>query len=516
MRRLQIVLAVLLTDVLTLTGCTVGPDFHQPDAPKVNGYTATPLTTDTTQTPVALGHGQHFSNVLTVNEAWWTSFGSNKLNSLIDQALQASPTIEAAQATLEQAKQSLTAHRGSTLYPQVGLNFGAERQLFNPAAFGFPGNATAFNLYNANVGVSYLFDLFGGNRRSLEAFAAQADYQQHELRAARLTLAGNLAIAAMTQAALDAQMDATQRIVAIQREQLAIARQRLALGAITLSDVLALQTQMEQTRASLPPLMYKTQKIHHLIATLCGKTPGDFTPIVFKLTDFSLPEQLPVVIPSSLVRQRPDIQAAEALLHVANAQYGNAIASTYPQINLTGALGQESLTMGSLFNPASTVWSLAGQLSQPLFNAGLKAGVKMADANLQIANADYRQTVLQAFLNVADTLRALDNDAQVLDAQNSADHAAQQALDLTAQQFRLGGVTYLQWLTAQQQAQQTRINVIAAQAQRLTDTAALYQAMGGAQAGAPNTPVQAPAIPPAQAHENTDQARNHSILEVSV
>ncbi|MDA8225937.1 MAG: efflux transporter outer membrane subunit [Betaproteobacteria bacterium] len=470
-----------LVALLAVSGCTMGPDFHAPEAPAVTGYTASPLPATTQSTPVALGSAQHFETVSKQgNEQWWHSFGSPKLNRLIDEAFAANPTIAAAQATLQQAQQTLAAQRGSTLYPRANLNLSGERMLFNPAAFGQPGQSSIFNLYNANVGVSYLFDLFGANRRSLEAYAAQSDYQTHELRAARLTLAGNLVTAAMTEAGIAAQIEATQQILDIQRRQLDIARQRQSIGALGLVDVLSLQTQMEQTRATLPPLNERLQQEHHLIATLCGKTPGEFQPVDFTLADFHLPEHLPQVVPSQLVRQRPDIQAAEAMLHSANAQYGSAVAGLYPQINLTGSLGQEALTTGSLFNPQAAVWSLAAQLTQPLFDAGLHAGVLAARANLEAVGANYRQTVLQAFRNVADALRALDDDAQTLNADANADNAAQTSQDLVGQQYRLGSASYLQWLTAQQQAQQTRINLIGAQTLRLTDTAALYQAMGGA------------------------------------
>ena len=470
-----------LVTLLALSGCTMGPDFHAPEAPAVNGYTTKPLPTATQSAPVALGSAQHFETMsASNNEQWWLSFGSPKLNRLIDEAFKANPNIAAAQATLQQAQQTLAAQRGSTLYPHANLNLSGERMLFNPSAFGQQGQSNIFNLYNANVGVSYLFDLFGANRRSLEAYAAQSDYQTHELRAARLTLAGNLVTATMTEAGIAAQIEATQQILDIQSKQLDIARQRQSIGAIGLADVLALQTQLAQTRATLPPLNERLQQEHHLIAMLCGKTPGEFQSIDFILADFRLPQRLPQVVPSQLVRQRPDIQAAEAMLHSANAQYGNAVAGLYPQINLTGNLGQESLATGSLFNPQSAVWSLAAQLTQPLFDAGLHAGVLAAKANLEAVGANYRQTVLQAFRNVADALRALDDDAQTLNADAIADNAAQATQDLVSQQYHLGGASYLQWLFSQQQAQQTHINLIGAQLLRLIDTAALYQAMGGA------------------------------------
>ncbi len=471
-------LAILVAASL-LSACTVGPDFHAPDAPKLTSYTAKPLPQATASAPVALGAAQTYNSGLAVNAYWWKNFGSDKLNTLIDKALRASPSMAAARATLEQAQQTYLAQSGSTRFPKADLNLGAQREVVNNAMFGQNGSSNAFNLFNANISVSYLFDVFGGNRRNLEAFAAQADYAHYQLQAAQLTMAGNIATAAMTEAQLSAQIDASQRILAIQQEQFDIAQRRQALGALALSDVLALKTQLEQTRAGIPALTVHLQQTRHLLATLSGQMPASDDVPDFTLSDFSLPENLPLVVPSQLVRVRPDIQAAEALLHVANAQYGVAISTTYPQISLSATLGQEALTPGTLFSPNAAFWSLAGQIAQPLFNGWLKAGVKAAKANLAIVDADYRQTVLQAFRNVADALRALDDDAQVLAAQAAADQAAQTALGLVTQQFKLGSANYMQLLTAQQQAQQTRINFIAAQTQRLTDTAALYQAMGG-------------------------------------
>ncbi|MDD5001378.1 MAG: efflux transporter outer membrane subunit, partial [Thiomonas arsenitoxydans] len=297
--------------------------------------------------------------------------------------------------------------------------------------------------------------------------------------------------AAFTQAQLGAQIDATEAILKAQQNQLDIARKRFALGAAARTDVLTLETQVEQTRASIPPLRNKLEQTDHLLAVLLGQAPGAADIPRFTLADFTLPQTLPVVVPSALVQQRPDIQASQALLHAATAQYGVAVSNLYPQINLSASLGTQALTMGALFGPGSAVWSLAGSLAQPLFNAGLKAGANAAEASLQAAGANYQQTVLQALRNVADALRALDNDAQTLQAQAAADTAAQESLKLVDQQYLLGAASYLQLLTAQQQAQQTRIGLISAQAQRLADSAALYQAMGGGVLGEQSAPAAA-------------------------
>ncbi len=486
--RKKLFLTTLACLLPLLAGCTVGPDFRAPDAPKDTRYNNRELPAKTISTPVTAGQAQSFDETRTVQTDWWTRFQSDKLNQLIAQALKDSPTIAAAQATLQQARLTWQAQSGSTELPHVDLTAGAQRQLFNPAAFGQPGNSSLFNLYNAGVQVGYLFDLFGGNRRALEALAAQTEYQQHELDAARLTLAGNIATAAMTQAALRAQLMAVSQLIAQQEEQLNITRRREAIGAVGRNDVLALESQLAQTRAQVPPLMNRLSQTNHLLAALAGQTPAGFEVPGFELDDFTLPASVPVVVPSTLLQSRPDIAAAQALLHAATAQYGNAISTALPQINLSAGLSQESLTTGTLFNPASTIWSLAGSLTQPLFNGGLHSAINAVHASLDAADANYRATVVQAFRNVADALRALDNDAKLVADQYTANQAAQQSWELTRQQYQLGSVPWLQVLVAGQQADQTRINLIQAQAQRLTDTAALYQAMGGASAASAAQP----------------------------
>ncbi|MHB1621208.1 MAG: efflux transporter outer membrane subunit [Sulfuricella sp.] len=472
---------VLVAGTLSLFGCaSVGPDFKQPAPPAVNGYITQSLPAETVTTPATLmGGAQHLMVGQAVPITWWQNFGSAKLDAYIDQALRTSPSLESAQATLRQAQQTYAAQAGSSQYPQVNAKLGAQRQGTNNSGMGLTGGDRVFELYNAGVTVSYNLDLFGGNRRVLEGYAAQIDYQHYQLEGARLTLAANVVTTAMMQAQYAAQISASEAILAAQQKQLDIARQRLKLGAVARGDELTLQTQVEQTRASIPPLRNKLDQTNHLLAVLAGQAPGAAEVPQFTLADFNLPADLPVVIPSELVRQRPDIQASEALLHAASAQYGVAIANGYPQINLSANLGSQALAASSLFGAGTMIWGLAGQLAQPLFNAGLKAGVKSAEAGFDAATANYRQTVLQALRNVADVLRALDNDAQTLQAQAAADAAARAALDLMQQQYQLGGASYLQLLSAQQQAQQTQINLVAAQVQRLTDTAALYQSMGG-------------------------------------
>ena len=462
-----------------LAGCAAGPDFKRPTAPEVSRYTASPLPTQTASASMALGDAQRLSTETSVSAQWWHNLGSSKLDALIAQAFQASPTLAAAKATLRQSQEISSSRAGSTLYPQLNAVIGAQRQRLNPSAQGQTGDAREFSLYNASVGVSYQLDLAGGNRRALEALAARAEYRRYELEGARLTLAANIVTTAITQARLAGQIQSTEAILQAQGEQLRITGERVRLGQAAPDDSLALQTQVEQTRAGLPLLRKQLQQSEHLLAVLTGQAPGTGALPSFTLKEFTLPSDLPLVLPSELVRRRPDIQAAEALLHAANADYGVAVAKLYPQLNLSASLGSQALSTGALFGGGSAVWGLIGQLTQPLFNPGLPAEKRASLAALDAAAANYQSVVLEALRNVADVLRALDNDAQALAALASADTAAQGSLESMQRQYGLGAASYLQLLTAQQQAQQLRINLVAAQAQRLVDSAALYQAMGG-------------------------------------
>ncbi len=464
--------------LLALAACTAGPDFRRPAAPEAQAYTsAGHAEQGRTITAGPDGPRQRIVEG-SPDPQWWRSLGSPRLDALIESALGASPTLAAARATLVQAQQLHDAQAGSTLYPRVDAAAGAQRQRISPSALGQPGDAREFSLYNASVGVRYNLDLAGANRRALEALAARADFRRHELAAARLALAGNLATAAIAQARLHAQFEATSAILRTQEAQLQIARDRVRLGQAAADEVLALQALAQRTRADLPALQRQIQQTGHLLAVLAGRAPGTAEPAPFTLSDFTLPAQLPLSVPSELVRQRPDILASEALLHAANADYGVAVARLYPQLTLSASLGSQALSTGALFGGGSAVWGLVGQITQPLFNPGLPAEKRAALAAFDAALANYQRVVLDALRSVADALTAVHKDAEVFEAMAAADRAAQESLRSVERQYRLGAAGHLQVLIAQQQAQQTRLGLSAAHAQRLADSVALYQAIG--------------------------------------
>ena len=462
-----------------LSGCTVGPDFTSPAGPDVKAYTTTPLATNTASAPTVLGKSQHFNKGSRVKQQWWQELGSARLDTMIQDALQASPTLLQAEATLRQAQELYTAQAGSSLYPQVTANLGAQRQRFSPSSSGLTSDAREFDLYNAGAGITYTLDLAGGNRRTLEALAARVDYQRYQLAGTRLTLVAGVVTTAVNQANIYGQIEATEDLLQMQEEQLELTKKRVHLGQAAADEVSALENTLELTRASIPPLYTQLHQNEHRLAVLTGRAPGAKDSPVFTLAEFTLPRDLPLIVPSELVHSRPDIQAAEALLHVASAEYGVAVAKLYPQVNLSASLGLQALSADSLFNVSSTVWSLVGQLTQPLFKPGLPAEKRAALAGLDAAAANYQSVVLESLANVANILRAVENDARRLAALTTADDAAKRSFDSVERRYELGAASYVQLLIAQQQLQQSRLKLIDAQARRLVDSAALYQAMGG-------------------------------------
>jgi NodT family efflux transporter outer membrane factor (OMF) lipoprotein len=465
-----------------LTGCAVGPDFRTPEAPGATAYTAPAMPPETAASPGPGGAAQRLVPEQDIPAQWWTLFHSAALDQLVRQALADNPTLAAAQATLRQSQESLRALVGSALFPSVDANASVSRQKITGAAFGQPNTTfSPFTLYNASASVSYGLDIFGGARRELEALQSQVDYQRFQLEGAYLTISSNIVTAAVKEASLRAQVLATQEIISAQAKQLDVVERQFQLGAVARSDVLAQRAQLAQTRATLPALEKELAQTGHQLAVLSGRLPVEADALPeFDLDGMELPQELPLSLPSLLVRQRPDIRASEALLHAASAQVGVATANLYPRITLTGGYGSETVKPGSLFSGGTAVWNLGAGLLQPLFHGGeLSAKRRAAVAAYDQASALYRAVVLQAFQNVADVLRALDADARTLQAQVDAEAAAHDTLDLTQKQFQLGAVNYLSLLNAERQYQQARIGLVQAKAARFADTAALFQALGG-------------------------------------
>ena len=466
-----------------LAGCAVGPDFKPPEvAPGTDtarAFSAAPLPASTASAPAPGGAAQQFVGGQDIPALWWQVFHSAPLDELIRSALQRSPSLAAAQAALRQAQEQYTASAGSNLLPNVSGRLGATRERASQANSGAAAGKV-FSLYNASVDVSYTVDAFGGIKRELEGLAAAVDYQQYQVEAAYLTLSANLVTGAVQQASLRAQLQATHGVLDAQLQALDVVQKQVALGAVAGVSLLAQQTQVAQTRATLPALENALAQSRHQLAVYAARLPGDAAMPTFDLASLQLPRDLPLSLPSALLRQRPDIRASEALLHEASARVGVATANLYPQITLSGSVGLLSLSLGDLFSGSGLLWSLGAGLAQPIFNGGaLQAQQRAAVAAYDQAQAQYQQTVLNAFLNVANVLHALQSDARTLQAQVQAEALARQTLEVVQRQRQLGAVGVLALLEAQRALLQTRIGLAQAQAARYADTAALFQALGG-------------------------------------
>ncbi len=467
----------MLLSALILCGCAVGPDFRSPAAPDTASYTrdALPATTQAAgaaQTIVAAG------NAL---PAWWTQFRSDALNRLVDTALHNSPTLDEARGKLVEARENYIAQAGATEFPTIDAKLSGTRQKVDPTAFGIPNvpNTAPFTLFNASVSVSYLLDVFGGNRRALEALLAQVDYQSYELDAARLALAGNVVSTAIRRASLQQQLALTQQLADAQAQQLRIIEGRYAAGGVAQLDVRTQRTLLAQTRALLPPLATQLAQAEHQLAILLGSEPSkaDFSDIT--LDALQLPDTVPVTLPSTLARERPDIRASEALLHQASANVGVATANLYPQFVVSAGIGSQRTRVEDVVNGLN-VWNFGLNLTQPIFHGGeLRAKERAAQAAYDAAFASYRQTVLQALQQVADSLHALNDDAHALQARDEAASEAQASVRIAQGQYAAGGVSQFGLIDAQRQALQTALDRTRAQADRLADTAALFQALGG-------------------------------------
>ena len=467
----------LLAVALTLAGCAVGPDFKQPASPTVQAYTKAPLPATTDSADTTGGAGQQFVAGMDIPAQWWTLFQSAPLNTVIAQALKASPDLQSAQAALRAAEEQVAAQRGS-FFPAVDASLAPTRQ--KVATTPIQSDTPVFNLHTAQLNVSYNVDAFGGNRRQLENVQAQAAQQRFQLEATYLTLTSNVVAAAVQEASLRAQISATEEVIRMQTRLLELLQRQYTLGDVALADVATQKAVLAQTQATLPPLNNALSVQRDRLTALAGRFPSDELDEKFVLSQLSLPQELPVSLPSDLVRQRPDVRVAEEQLHAASAAVGIASANMLPQITLSATIGSSASQLGNLFTGGTGFWALAGGLTQPLFAGGALLHKKRAsEALLEQAAAQYRSTVILAFQNVADSLRALQYDAQTLKAQLGAARAATQSVDILRKSVQLGAASPQALLTAQLIYQQAVINLAQAQAARFADTAALFQALGG-------------------------------------
>jgi len=459
-------------------GCAVGPDYKRPATPSPTQFTREPLpATMGSDTP----HPQQLASNQAIAQTWWQVFGSDALNERVQHALAHNPDLDAATAALHQAQENVAAQR-ATYFPSAQVSYTPARQLNAVGTLSPALNSAAqyYTLHTAQLNIAYAPDVFGLNRRTVESLQAQADNQRFQLEAARLTIAANVVNAAIQEASLRAQIEATEAIIAAETKALAILRDQARLGYASGLDVAAQESALAQARQALPGLQKQLEQNRDLLAVLCGEPPSQAGWPPFSLEHLTLPVALPLSLPSQLVDQRPDVRAAEENVHSASAQVGVALANRLPQFSLSAAYGGSSTSFTRMFTDDNVFWTLAGTVTQSVFDFGaLKHKQRAAEAALQQSAAQYRIVVLGAFQNVADTLYAIDADARALAAAEDAERAATRTLELTQKQQQLGFVNALVLINAQQAYQQARISHVQAQAARLSDTAALIQALGG-------------------------------------
>lgn len=486
-----------------LTACAAGPDYRRPDAPVADSYTVKPLSPKTVSTDTPHGDAQSFVASKQIPSDWWSLFQSPQLNALIERAFRANPDVEAAQAALRAAQQSVIAQQGF-FYPTVAVSYSPSRNKLagnnggnspgmqgngtliqtyvNPAPGpGLKNNGPAYyNFHVAQLTVGYVPDVFGLQRRRVESAHAQQQMQQMRLQATYITLASNVVAAALQEAGLRAQLASVEKVIANNRENLDIMHHQLALGYIAGIDVAAGEAALAQAEQALPPLRKQLEQTRDLIRALAGNTPDRDVPETFELSELHLPEELPLSLPSRLVEQRPDVRIAEAQLHDASAQYGVAIANRLPQFSIQAAMGGMASSPDWMFRAGGGFFSVIGNVAQTIFDGGtLRAQSRGAEQVLIQAGAQYRGTVIAALQNVADTLHAIESDADALKAAAAFEQASKKVLELTHRQYELGFVGYQNLLIAEKNYRLSSLTLVQAQTARLGDTAALYQALGG-------------------------------------
>lgn len=469
---------------LSAAGCAVGPNFKPAAAPDADRYLPGKL---------ASPGGQHFATGADVSARWWSAFHSTPLDNLIKQAVEHNPTLQAAEDAIKIAQYNAAAQRG-LFFPQItGGSTSSDNLIANPGQvppIPTQGAQSEFTLVTHELTISYVPDIWGANVRAVENLDAVAEQQLFQLDAAYLALTSNVVTAAIQEASLRGQIAATQRIVNIERHLLDILKRQFSLGQVAQADVLAQDAALAQSEQLLPPLEKQLAQQRDLLTALAGQLSADEIDQTFDLGHLKLPTNLPVSLPSRLVDQRPDVRAAEANMHSASALVGVAIAARLPNVTLSANGGSTSYTLAQSFASGTGFYTLSAGVTQPIFDGfTLYNKQKAAEAGLDQADAQYRATVITAFQNVADALRALQADARAMTAAVRAETAAKASLDIVQTQLNAGQVNQLAVLNAQQTYLTASVSRVQAEANRLSDTAALFMALGGGWPASCTTPV---------------------------
>lgn len=494
--RLRFAAAAAIIVALSLPGCAVGPDFLGPPTPEGAGYTSGKFSPVTQSAAAAAGASQKLVSGRDVPGEWWRLFRSKQITALVTEAVENHPNIVAAEAALRQARETTEADFGS-FFPSANLTQSVQRTQMTTAQFGgFSQSSSSsasslsssssgpialiYTLHNSNAAVSFTPDVFGKTARTVEGDFAASEYQRYQLEATYLALTANVVTAAITDSSYASQIKVTRDLIAAYQKQLDILQKRFELGAVSAADVVSEKALVAQAQATLPPLEKARAQTRNQLMAYLGRFPNDDKGEAIDIEHLHLPRDLPLSLPSNLVRQRPDVLSAEAQLHQASANVGVATANMLPQLTLTGNGGSQAPNFAQLFWPQTSVYNLATQLSGQAFDAGRLFHQREAKlAALQQAEAQYRATVINAFQNVANALQAIKHDAETLRSQVAAEKAAAESLDISQAQYVAGSTTYTTVLNAEQTLLSARLNRVQAQAARFSDTAALLQALGG-------------------------------------
>jgi NodT family efflux transporter outer membrane factor (OMF) lipoprotein len=493
-RRLPIRTALWGVIVVSISGCAVGPNFTPAPAPDVNGYVPGNLASPDPGRGGPRIASQHFITGTDVSARWWAAFKSPLLNELVKQSVDHNPNLQAAEAAIRVAQYNAQAQRG-LFFPQVTGNSTSSNLLLSNAGSVFGADLgsvpqTTYSLVTNQLTVSFVPDIWGGNFRAVESLDAVTEQQLFQLEAAYLALTSNVVTAAIQEASLRGQIAATQRIIAIERNLLDILKRQLNYGQAARADVLAQEAALAAAEQLLPPLEKQLAQQRDLLTALAGQYSADEVAQKFDLAHLRLPANLPISLPSKLVDQRPDVRAAEANMHAASALVGVSIAARLPNIVLAANGGSTGYNFAQAFTPGTGYYTVAASATAPIFDGfTLYNRQKAAEAALDQAEAQYRATVITAFQNVADALRALQSDARAIRAAVHAEETARASLDVVQQQLNAGQVNQLAVLNAQQTYLVAAVIRVQTEANRLADTAALFLALGGGWPAACTTPV---------------------------
>ena len=448
-------------------GCAVGPNYERPGAPALSSYA---MAGDASAANVQL------TPSASAPAGWWTSL-SPQLDPLVSEALAHNQTLAQADANLQEARADLAATRGEAL-PQVNASTSAVRERINTASFGFTGfPSPTISLYSVGGSVGFDVDIFGGHRRAIERDEAHAVAQQARVDAAYLTVTGNVVRQAVLVAGLRAKVAAQDEIIAGDQRVLDMVHRAIHAGGQPPAAANTIQAQLAEDQAAAPGLRQQLAEARHRLALYVGQAPSAWTAPDLDIAAFSAPETIPVSLPSELVRRRPDILAAEADLHAATAQIGVDTAALYPNLSIAASWTQSAIDPSSLFEGTSAGWSVGPSLTAPIFHGGtLRAHVQRANAAQRAALAAYQETVLEAFVQVADVMSAIGNAQQTLAAQQQAVQTADRNVNNAQFAYRNGAGTLLNVVDAQRQANRARLGAVDAQVSLYQNIAALYVA----------------------------------------